>query len=99
MHRHGERTDGQPQPGHCGHGRSTCDLLAQAAYKPLRISGHTRGLGPGDLKGPVFLGTATPASPLHTLPHQLGVFASKHSLDMKFTEADHWWVAEVPAVH
>ena len=69
---------------------STPDLLAQAAYKPMRISGHTWGLGPGDLKGPVFLGTATPASPLHTLPHQLGVFASKHSLDMKFTEADHW---------
>jgi len=66
--------------------------LNQASYKPLRITGQTRGLANKDsgLSGALFLGTASPVSPILAAPNQLGVFTSRHSLDMKFLEVDTW---------
>jgi len=66
--------------------------LNQASYKPLRITGQTRGLAKQEsgLSGALFLGTASPVSPILAAPNQLGVFTSRHSLDMKFLEVDTW---------
>jgi len=66
--------------------------LNQASYKTLCITGQTRGLGKQDsgLAGALFLGTASPVSPVLAMPNQLGVFTSRHSLDMKFLEVDTW---------
>jgi len=66
--------------------------LNQASYKPLRITGQTRGLAnvESGLSGALFLGTASPVSPMLAMPNQLGVFTSRHSLDMKFLEVDTW---------
>ena len=65
---------------------------SQASYKPLRITGQTRGLAKQEsgLSGALFLGTASPVSPILAAPNQLGVFTSRHSLDMKFLEVDTW---------
>jgi len=70
--------------------------LNQASYKPLRITGQTRGLAKqvSGLSGALFTGTASPISPLLAAPKQLGVFTSRHSLDMKFSlgmKLDPWF--------
>jgi len=70
--------------------------LNQASYKPLRITGQTCGLAKQDsgLSGALFTGTASPISPLLAAPKQLGLFTSRHSLDMKFSlgaKLDAWF--------
>jgi len=76
--------------------------LNQASYKPLRISGMTKHLDPkdhGGICGSVFLGTASTVGPDLAAPPQQGVFCTRHSTDMKFTELDVWLtkVAGYPA--
>ena len=50
------------------------------------MSGQTRSQG----GKPVFLGTATVVAPNMAAPAQEGVFITRHSPDMKFTELDAW---------
>jgi len=67
--------------------------LNQASYKPLRISGVTRAVVPSDqtsLGSPMFLGTASTVGPDMSATPQLGVFGTRHSIDMRFTEMDTW---------
>ena len=58
----------------------------QASYKSLHVSGQTRSQG----GKPVFLGTARLLAPNMAAPPQEGVFITRHSPDMKFTELDAW---------
>lgn len=60
--------------------------LNQASYKTLQLSGLTRSQG----AKPVFLGTAVVVAPNMAAPAQEGVFITRHSTDMKFTELDAW---------
>lgn len=69
--------------------------LKQANYKTVRICGKARNLpnaeGAGGLVGTVFMGIVSLVGPQPAAsPTQIGVFNSKHSEDMKFTEIDNW---------
>ena len=61
--------------------------LKQANYKSLKISGKTRQMG--GLTGHVFMGVARVVEAVGERK-QLGVFTTKHGLDMKFAETDPW---------
>eukprot|EP00092_Neocalanus_flemingeri_P008982 GFUD01009663.1.p1 GENE.GFUD01009663.1~~GFUD01009663.1.p1 ORF type:complete len:745 (+),score=217.85 GFUD01009663.1:91-2325(+) len=67
--------------------------LKQAKYKTLKISGKTQNIKQnkvGRLTGPVFLGVARVMGDLGGEKHQLGVFTTKHGMDMKIAETDPW---------
>jgi len=68
--------------------------LKQANYKPLKISGKVRHMPEkeeGGVKGAIFLGMARSVLEREVLmDHQIGVFTSKHSVDMKIMETDNW---------
>ena len=61
--------------------------LKQANYKSLKISGKTQHNG--GLTGPVFIGVARVVGAVGG-GNQLGMFTTKHGLDMKFAETDPW---------
>jgi len=64
--------------------------LKQADYKPLKISGIARLMPEnkiGGITGTIFLGLATWIVEREImLEKQIGVFTTKHSIDMKFTD-------------
>lgn len=68
--------------------------LNQASYKPLQISGLTQQFSEseeqGGLKGTVFIGLAVPVGPDMGVRQCEGMFVTKHSADMKFTDFDTW---------
>ena len=68
--------------------------LKQANYKPLKISGKARCMPEkevGGVRGTVFLGLARYVVEREgIMDNQIGVFTTKHSVDMKFMETDHW---------
>ena len=69
--------------------------LKQASYKPLRIVGHARPMPEsevGGLQGTVFLGVGgyVADKDIGVTDVNIGVFVSRHSTDMKFTEVSTW---------
>lgn len=68
--------------------------LKQASYKPLKISGKARLMNQnevGGISGPIFLGLASCVIEREVMvDNQIGVFTTKHSVDMKFMESNHW---------
>ena len=68
--------------------------LKQASYKPLKISGKARQMPEnevGGVTGTVFLGLARHVVEREVMvENQIGVFTTKHSVDMKFIDTDHW---------
>jgi len=70
--------------------------LKQATYKPIKLSGKTHclsGTRSAGLKGPIFLGLATPVVEREMVLDQSGVFTSKHRVDMKCVETDPWFTS------
>ena len=68
--------------------------LKQASYKPLKIFGKARLMNQnevGGIFGPIFLGLASCVIEREVMvDNQIGVFTTKHSVDMKFVESNHW---------
>eukprot|EP00092_Neocalanus_flemingeri_P001274 GFUD01001360.1.p1 GENE.GFUD01001360.1~~GFUD01001360.1.p1 ORF type:complete len:799 (+),score=187.71 GFUD01001360.1:67-2463(+) len=68
--------------------------LKQANYKPIKISGKARCMPAnedGGVRGTVFLGVARHVVEREVMvDQQIGVFTSKHSVDMKFVETSQW---------
>ena len=68
--------------------------LKQASYQPLKISGKARHMPEnefGGVRGTVFLGLARCVVEREVImDNQVGVFTTKHSVDMKFMETDQW---------
>ena len=68
--------------------------LKQACYKPLKISGKARRMKEnevGGVTGTVFVGSARCVVEREVMvDNQIGVFTTKHSVDMKFIETDQW---------
>ena len=69
--------------------------LKQANYKPLKISGKARSMPEneaGGVAGTVFIGLARSVVEMEVMvDHQIGVFTTKHSVDMKFIENNQWY--------
>eukprot|EP00092_Neocalanus_flemingeri_P000879 GFUD01000936.1.p1 GENE.GFUD01000936.1~~GFUD01000936.1.p1 ORF type:complete len:1030 (+),score=208.67 GFUD01000936.1:83-3172(+) len=66
--------------------------LKQANYKPLKISGKARRMPENEacgVTGTVFLGVARSVVE-REVDKQIGVFTTKHSVDMKFVETNQW---------
>ena len=59
--------------------------LKQANFKSIKISGK---IHQNTQKGAVFIGVASPVECEGVDRQELGVFTSKHSLDMKFTDIE-----------
>ena len=72
--------------------------LKQAGYRPLRLAGRARamprGAGQGGVAGPVFLGLAGPVVD-REVPVDSATPTSRHTTDMKFSEASTWSAATV----
>ena len=68
--------------------------LKQASYKPLKISGKARRMKEnevGGVTGTVYFGLARCVVEREVImDNQVGVFTTKHSVDMKFMETDQW---------
>ena len=69
--------------------------LKQASYKPLKITGHARCMPEtevGGLEGTIFLGVGGYVADKEAFAPDVnnGVFITKHSKDMKLTEAPTW---------
>lgn len=68
--------------------------LKQACYKPLKISGKARRMKEnevGGVTGTVFVGSARCVVEREVMvDNQIGVFTTKHSVDMKFMETNQW---------
>jgi len=68
--------------------------LKQASYKTVKITGRAHAMqtqaNGGGLQGTIFMGVVSLICHETGLPHQLGVFSTKHSQDMKFMEIDSW---------
>lgn len=68
--------------------------LKQASYKSVKITGRAHVMpvqvNGGGLQGTIFMGVVSLIGQDTGLPQQLGVFSTKHSQDMKFTEIDSW---------
>jgi len=68
--------------------------LKQANYKPLKISGKARSMVEkevGGVAGTIFLGLVRCVVEREVIvDHQIGVFITKHSVDMKIIETDNW---------
>jgi hypothetical protein len=68
--------------------------LKQASYKPLKIGGKARRMPEnevGGVTGIVFLGLARCIVEREVMVvNQVGVFITKHSVDMKFMDTGHW---------
>ena len=72
--------------------------LKQAGYRPLRVAGRARamprGAGQGGVAGPVFLGLAGPVVD-REVPVDSATPTSRHTTDMKFSEASAWSVSAI----
>jgi len=68
--------------------------LKQASYKPLKISGKARRIKEnevGGVRGTVFIGLARCVVEREVVvDNQIGVFTTKHAVDMKFMETNQW---------
>jgi len=68
--------------------------LKQANYKPLKLTGKCRSMAEkesGGVTGNIFLGVARPVVEREVMvDQQIGVFTTKHSVDMRFMETDPW---------
>ena len=63
--------------------------LKQASYKSVKISGKTLQMKDSK-QGAVFLGMARVVGQGGADRQQIGVFSTKHGMDMRFREADAW---------
>ena len=63
--------------------------LKQASYKSVKISGKTQQMK-GSKQGGVFMGMARVVGQDGGDRQQIGVFSTKHGMDMRFSEADTW---------
>jgi hypothetical protein len=61
--------------------------LKQASYKSVKISGKTQQMK-GSKQGAVFIGLARVVGQDVAGREQIGVFSTKHRMDMRFSEAD-----------
>lgn len=68
--------------------------LKQASYKTVKITGRAHAMpaqaNGGGLQGTIFMGVVSLIGQETGIPHQLGVFSTKHTQDMKFMEIDSW---------
>ena len=67
--------------------------LKQARYKSVKISGKTQQMKSdkqGGMGGGVFTGVARVVGQDGADREQIGVFSTKHRMDMRFSEADTW---------
>jgi len=68
--------------------------LKQASYKPLKISGKARRMKEnevGGVTGTIFIGLARCVVEREVVvDNQIGVFTTKHSVDMTFMETNQW---------
>ena len=63
--------------------------LKQARYNSVKISGKTQQMK-GRKQGAVFIGMARVVGHDGADREQIGVFSTKHGMDMRFSEADTW---------
>jgi len=71
--------------------------LKQANYKPLKISGKVRNMAQkedGGVTGTIFFGMVRCVVEREVMvDHQIGIFTTKHAVDMKILETDSWMVS------